>query len=188
VKCKTKPISGGKQLRVGCTNKPNPGQPGRCPQANSAKQTQFRRSVGGAEERNASNKPNFAGRARRPAASGPARAGCTNKPNSAESRRGSPYKQTQFAPAGQAGGAVAGPNRAKQTQFRRSAVALVVEICKTNPIPAVAAIDSPHHCNTPSFHHSNPKAIMPNKAKPGHPGVSGEPDTGRRADAPNKPH
>jgi len=27
---------------------------------------------------------------------GPARAGCTNKPNSARSRRSSPYKQTQF--------------------------------------------------------------------------------------------
>ena len=39
---------------------------------------------------------------------GPARAGCTNKPNSAGSRRGSSDKQTQFAPAGWAGEAVAG--------------------------------------------------------------------------------
>jgi hypothetical protein len=69
---------------------------------------------------------------------GPARAGCTNKPNSARSRRCSPHKQTQFAPAGQAGGAVAGANRAttprcpvsfrQQTQFRRSA------LVQTNPI------------------------------------------------------
>jgi hypothetical protein len=48
---------------------------------------------------------------------GPARAGCTNKPNSAGSRRSSPYKQTQFASAGWAGEAVAGAYCAKQTQL-----------------------------------------------------------------------
>jgi hypothetical protein len=48
---------------------------------------------------------------------GPALAGCTNRPNSAGARRGSPYKRTQFAPAGWAGGAVAGAYCAKQTQF-----------------------------------------------------------------------
>jgi len=48
---------------------------------------------------------------------GPARTGCTNKPNSAESRPGSPYKQTQFTPAGWAGEAVAGAYCAKQTQL-----------------------------------------------------------------------
>jgi hypothetical protein len=48
---------------------------------------------------------------------GPARAGCTNKPKSAGSRRGSPYKQTQFALAGWAGEAVVGAYCAKQTQF-----------------------------------------------------------------------
>jgi hypothetical protein len=48
---------------------------------------------------------------------GPARTGCTNKPSSAPSRGGAPYKQTQFAPAGWAGEAVAGAYCAKQTQF-----------------------------------------------------------------------
>jgi len=53
-----------------------------------------------------------------PCRPGPARTGCPNKPNSARSRRDSPYKQTQFSPAGWAGGVVAGAYRAKQTQFR----------------------------------------------------------------------
>jgi hypothetical protein len=39
-------------------NEPNLGQPGRCPQANSAKQSQFRQSAAGAKERNAPNEPN----------------------------------------------------------------------------------------------------------------------------------
>ncbi len=33
-----------------------------------------------------------------------------------------------------------------------------------------------------------PDADCTNKAKPGHPGISGEPDAGRRANAPNKPN
>jgi hypothetical protein len=70
----------------------------------------------------------------------------------------------------------------KQTQFRRVATGLAVQtnpICprrmarrgrgwsllrQTNPIPAVAAFGRPHYSTIPSFHHSNPMAIVRNKA------------------------
>ena len=51
---------------------------------------------------------------------GAARAGGTNKPNSARSRRGSPYQQTQFAP------------RRTSRRGRRWS-----RSCETNPIPPV---------------------------------------------------
>ncbi len=47
--------------------------------------------------------------------------------------------------------------------------------------------------DTPAFHYSivppfQPDADCTNKAKPGHPGISGEWDAGRQANAPNKPN
>jgi hypothetical protein len=118
--CETKPIRGdaagdgawGTRDEGCCTNKPNSyhgadpeiGVPGR---ANCAKQSQFARlrRVGGATGAwdvgtNAQNEPNSSiADSERPAARrlGPVRAGCTNKPNSTRSRRGSLYKQTQFS-------------------------------------------------------------------------------------------
>jgi hypothetical protein len=117
--CETKPIRGdaagdgawGTRDEGCCTNKPNSyhgadpeiGVPGR---ANCAKQSQFARlrRAGGATGAwdvgtNAQNEPNSSiADSERPAACRlvPVRAGCTNKPNSTRSRRGSLYKQTQF--------------------------------------------------------------------------------------------
>jgi hypothetical protein len=79
-----------------------------------------------------------------------------------------------------------GANWAKQTQFRsprpstaptipifrHSIIPVRRRLCKTNPIWLAGA--------------DLGGRILRNKAKPGHPGVSGGPDAGRRADAPNK--
>jgi hypothetical protein len=122
---------------------------------------------------------------------GPARAGCTNKPNSTRSRRASPYKQTQSAP--------------RQMGRRGPGWSLS---CQTNPIsPVGGCTNKPNlECSATMRNVIVNKqsqtragwdiwgtvpqgaAIARNKAKLGHPGVSGGPDAARRADAPNKPN
>jgi hypothetical protein len=52
------------------------------------------------------------------------------------------------------------------------------QLCETKPISAVAAAESPHYSSIPSFHRSNPRLIMRNKAKLGRPWVSGGPHVG----------
>jgi hypothetical protein len=101
-------------------------------------------------------------------------------------------KQTQLGWPGPGGSEPGGRGVLyKQIQFRRVATRRAVQtnpICprrmgrrgrgwnllrQTNPIPVVAAFGSPHYSSIPSFHHSNPMAILLNKANSAsRPGVS----------------
>jgi hypothetical protein len=72
---------------------------------------------------------------------GPARVGCTNKPNSARSRRGSPHKQTQFRPLCRSG-----DRRSREGKS-----------CETNPIPGeVAGKGRPIAQKKPNFGQPSP--------------------------------
>ena len=95
-------------------------------------------------------------------------------------RRPNHAKQTQF-PASRAAGV---PDCAKQSQFfdrglrprievrgdniadwdRGAASGLRGPVVQTNPISAAGAVESPHCSTIPSFHHSKPLSIVPNKA------------------------
>jgi hypothetical protein len=108
-----------------------------------------------------------------------------NKPNSGRSRRGGPYKQTQFAPAGWAGEAVAGVYCAKQTQFTGRCRA---RLYKQTQLAGGARRDAVRLYKQTQFGSARPRGgVSPwtNKAKLGRPGVSGEWCRGSGTNKPN---
>jgi hypothetical protein len=94
-------------------------------------------------------------------------------------------KRTQFVPAGQAGGAVAEADRAKQSQFGEPRPGSGGRLCDIASMPRFGK--QTQFRGSPT---GTQGSIMRNEAKLGRAGVSGAQDGGdeRRANAPNKPN